>query len=66
MMGSLPSSCGVLESVEPSRLGVCHRVQLGVYLRVFSGVYLRTYSEMYLGAYSVTTWKRIESILGGI
>jgi len=32
-----------LGSVEPSRQGVGHRVQLGVYLRAFSGVCVRPY-----------------------
>jgi len=56
----------LLGSVEPSRLGVCHRVPLEASLRACSGVYLRTYSELHLGAYSECTRERLESLLGSV
>ena len=52
----------LLGSVESSRPGVCHRVQLGGSLRSCPGVYWRTYSEVYVGAYSECTWERLESV----
>jgi len=48
----------VLGRVEPSRLGVCHRVQLGASVRACPGVYLRTYSEC--------TSERLESLLESV
>jgi len=53
-------------SVQSSRLGVYHRVQLEASLRAYPGVYLRTYSEVYLGAYSECTWERLESLLESV
>jgi hypothetical protein len=31
----------VLGSIKPSRMGVCHRVQLGAYWKLYMGLYLR-------------------------
>ena len=56
----------LLGSVQSSRLGVCHRVQLGASLRACSRVYLRTYSEVYLGASCVLTWERIVKQAGSV
>ena len=48
----------VLGSVEPSRLGVYHRVQWGAYLRACS--------EVYLTATRRCTWECLESLLGSV
>ena len=47
-----------LGSVQSSRLGVCHQVQLGVYLRACSGVCLRATRRC--------TWERLGSLLGSV
>ena len=57
-IGSVLPLDSVLGSVEPSRLGVCHRVQLGAYWRACSGVCLRAYLGVYLRATRRCTWER--------
>jgi len=41
----LRASWELTGSVQSSRLGVCHRVQLGASLRAWPGVYLGAYSQ---------------------
>jgi len=54
----------LLGSVQSSRLGVYHRVQLGSSLRACPGVCLGTYSELYSGVYWECTWERPGVYLG--
>src|SRR5882757_7392423 len=56
-IGSVLPLDSVHGSVEPSRLGVCHRVQLGAYWRACSGVCLRAYLGVYLRATRRCTWE---------
>jgi len=57
-IGSVLPLESVLESVEPRRLGVYHRVQLGVYFRECSGVCLRASWEL--------TWVRTVKQAGSV
>ena len=51
----------VVGSIEPSRLGVYHGVQLRVSLRICSGVFLRMNWELNLGVYLECTWEHLDS-----